>query len=664
MASESPDSPVKIILVTGSVVSGLGKGIVSSSLGVLLRANGYRVTAIKIDPYLNVDAGTFSPFEHGEVYVLDDGGEVDLDLGNYERFLNVRLNRDNNITTGKIYQQVITSERRGDYLGKTVQTVPHITDAIINWVERVAQVPVDGTTLPPDVCIVELGGTVGDVEGMPFITAFSERLWDYRPNVRLMVVHVTMLLHMPATGELKTKPAQNGIKKLREAGLFPDLIMCRSEKIIPDEILNKIQGFALLDKSKIIDVHDVSNLYKVPLMLQEQNVLDLIKKHFHLKDVHLETTLQVSPNMVQWAHLSEYCEKYTKPVKIALVGKYIRPDGTIFTDAYSSVIKALNHASMFAARKLVLEGINAEFLEPSSNEEHTERYKKAWATLRECGGILVPGGFGDRGIEGKIAACKYARENNIPLLGICLGMQCAAIEFARNVCGIANANSTEFKSGLLPEEQIVIDMPEHSGHSHGMGATMRLGKRTTAFLTRDSILRKLYENKATVEERHRHRYEVNPDVVPKLSEAGLLFVGMGVDETTIGIDNHPTRTESSATLMRIAESEQTDNMEHLLQKINELCLRGSTTNVNHVTPVRMEMLELKGHPYFVGVQYHPEYLSHPLQHSPPFYGLILAASGQLEGYLSGLRIPSPVELLSDDEHLQTFMVPTVKLNKN
>ncbi|KAI1704169.1 glutamine amidotransferase class-I domain-containing protein [Ditylenchus destructor] len=618
----SSGSSTKIILVTGSVVSGLGKGTTSSSLGVLLRAKGYRVTAIKIDPYINVDAGTFSPYEHGEVFVLDDGGEVDLDLGNYERFLNVRLNRDNNITTGKIYQEVITSERRGDYLGKTVQTVPHITDAIINWVERVAQIPVDGTNLPPDLCIVELGGSVGDFESMPFITAFSQSLWQRRPDPRLMVVHVTLLLRMPATGELKTKPAQDGLRKLREAGLFPDLLMCRSEMKITEEILHKIQGFALLEKSNIIDVHDVSNLYKVPLMLQEQNVFQLIKDHFRLKDVDSERMLHAKPNMVQWARLSEHSEKYTKPVKIALVGKYIRPDGTIFTDAYASVIKALHHASMFAERKLELKGINSEFLEWKT-EENKERHQKAWDALGDCAGILIPGGFGDRGIEGKIAACKYARENNVPLLGICLGMQCAAIEFARNVCGIVDANSTEFKENLPEDKQVVIDMPEHNGHTHGMGATMRLGKHTTAFLTRDSILRKLYENKATVEERHRHRYEVNPDIVPKLSEAGLLFVGMGLDVTNNGMDK-----------IRIVKNGHNDTREHLLKKIRELCLRDTATNANGVTPIRMEMVELQG---------------------PPFFGLIMAASGQLESYLSGSKIPGPMKLLCGNEEQQSSM---------
>ncbi|VDM44680.1 unnamed protein product [Toxocara canis] len=302
--------PVKMVLVTGGVISGVGKGIISSSLGVLLKAHGYRVSAIKIDPYINIDAGTFSPFEHGEVFVLDDGGEVDLDLGNYERFLNVRLTRDNNITTGKIYQHVIERERRGDYLGKTVQTIPHVTGAIVDWVERVAAIPVDGTDQRPDVCIIELGGTIGDIEGMPFVAAFEK---FQRPAYRdlLMTVHVSLVLDPKTTGEPKTKPMQNSVRNLRASGLIPDLLMCRSEKPLSKALREKIAAFGMVEPEQVIGVHDVANIYKVPLLLHQQNVLEMITERLKLPHVDALGTVSMTPNMFQWTHLSNLYAFYS-----------------------------------------------------------------------------------------------------------------------------------------------------------------------------------------------------------------------------------------------------------------------------------------------------------------------------------------------------------------
>ncbi|KAK6753049.1 hypothetical protein RB195_012574 [Necator americanus] len=629
--NESEEAPMKYILVTGGVISGVGKGIISSSIGVLLKNNGYKVSAIKIDPYLNIDAGTFSPYEHGEVFVLDDGGEVDLDLGNYERFLNVRLTRDNNITTGKMFQHVTERERRGDYCGKTVQMIPHFTDAIIQWVERVARIPVDGTLERPDVCIIELGGTIGDIEGMSYLAAF-ERF--QRPALRnhLMNVHVSLVMHPNATGEPKTKPMQNSVRHLRAAGLVPDLLICRSSEPLQDHLREKIAAFGLVDLEQVIGVHDVSNIYKVPLLLQEQHVLDAIIQRLHLKPVNDAIRLNLKFNMCHWTHLSELCDSFTDEVTIALVGKYVK-----INDAYASVNKALSHAAIHSKRALKIKFVDSELLEDGKGPELKEKCDAAWEAVKNANGIIVPGGFDKRGVEGMIKACQYARENNVPFLGVCLGMQCAAIEVARNLLGITNANSTEFNKDLQEEEQVIIDMPEHNVEHRGMGGTMRLGRRTSVFLTEHCKLRKLY-GRDEIEERHRHRYEVNPRLVPDLSRKGLLFVGMGVDETTCTVFSKQCRTQSSAALMKMAGDHAAD--EDLLSKISDLCHRGGDGVTRPA--LRMEMCELKDHPYFVGAQFHPEYLSHPLQPSPPFLGLLLAATGQLKGYLSGTKTPTPM----------------------
>ncbi|VDN60291.1 unnamed protein product [Dracunculus medinensis] len=638
-------SPVKMILVTGGVISGVGKGIISSSLGVLLKAHGFHVSIIKIDPYINLDAGTFSPFEHGEVFVLDDGGEVDVDLGNYERFLNVRLTSDNSITTGKIYKHVIERERRGDYLGKTVQTIPHVTGAISEWVQRVAAIPVDGTNHRPDVCIIELGGTIGDIEGMPYIAAF-ERF--QRPAFRdhLMTVHVSLILDPKSTGEPKTKPMQNSIRNLRASGLIPDLLVCRSEKPLSDSLRVKIANFAIVEPEQVIGVHDVSNIYKVPLLLHQQNALEIIMSRLKLSGHCNGTDLLSMPNMFQWTHLSNLCDKYEEEVLIAMVGKYVQ-----IVDAYASVNKALRHSAIHARRKIIIDYIDSENLIQSSSS--ITDYTEAWTRLKRADGIVVPGGFGQRGMEGKIAACKYARENKIPFLGICLGMQCAAIEFARNVCGIKGANSTEIDKELQGEQKIVIEMPEHNDPEKGMGGTMRLGLRQSIFLTSRSILRKLYRSKI-VSERHRHRYEINPDIVGKLCGAGLLFVAMGIDEKPAHSSVYECRGVAFEQENGNDESNSNENeyknikaSGYLIKEINTFYQQKSFDSSH--TKLRMEMFELEGHPYYVGVQFHPEYLSHPLKPSPPFFGLVCAASGQLNNLIEGIKIPSPMNILISAE---------------
>uniref|UniRef100_A0A8R1HXL7 CTP synthase n=3 Tax=Caenorhabditis japonica TaxID=281687 RepID=A0A8R1HXL7_CAEJA len=627
---------VKYILVTGGVISGVGKGIISSSLGVLLKNNGYKVSAIKIDPYLNEDAGTFSPYEHGEVFVLDDGGEVDLDLGNYERFLDIRLTRDNNITTGKMFKHVMERERRGDYCGKTVQMIPHLTDAIVDWIERVAQIPVDGSDEQPDVCIIELGGTIGDIEGMTYLSAF-ERF--QRPTLKnhLMNVHVSLILHPNATGEPKTKPMQNSVRHLRAAGLVPDLLICRSTEALEQNLRQKIAGFGMMDLEQVVGVHDVSNIYKVPLLLQQQGVLEAIIHRLGLAPISEDIRRDLRFNMNHWTNLSELCDTFQQVVNIALVGKYVK-----IADAYASVNKALSHAAVHAKRKLKITYVDSELLENQPGKE--EESAAAWNNVKKADGVIVPGGFDKRGVEGMIAAAEYCRKNNVPYLGVCLGMQVAAVEFARNVLGIQGANSSEFNQGLSEEQQIVIDMPEHNVEEKGLGGTMRLGRRSTVFLTDDCILRKLY-GAHTVEERHRHRYEVNPRVVPQMARKGFLFVGMGVDEQNTDIWDVKRRTESSAELMHMADQTEFD----LLNKIDELCQRGGDGVTRPA--VRMEMFEMKEHPYFVGAQFHPEYLSHPLSPSPPFFGLLLAATGQLSSYFSGSRSPA-LGIVNEEDHLK------------
>ena len=542
---------MKYVVVSGGVLSGLGKGVTASSIGVLLKSAGLRVTSIKIDPYLNSDAGTMSPFEHGEVFVLDDGGEVDLDLGNYERFLDINLSKDNNLTTGKIYSKVIEAERRGDYLGKTVQVIPHITDAIQDWIEDVARRPADGSEDVPDACIIELGGTVGDIESSPYVEALRQFQFRVgRENVTF--VHVSLVPVLGPVGEQKTKPTQHTVKELRGLGISPDILVCRSSAPLNEETRNKLAAFCHVKPEAVMSTHDVPNIYHVPLMLQEQGLCDI-----------LNVDCSATSLLRDWKEMAHHLDTLTEEVHIAMVGKY-----TDLSDAYLSVIKSLQHAAMAVDRKLVIDWIEASHLE---EDWEKKQHDDAWKYLRDADGVLVPGGFGARGIEGKILAAHYARTNNVPYLGICLGLQIATIEFCRNVLGMTGANSTEFEDN--PEHAAVVFMPEIS-KTH-LGGTMRLGSRPTLWQHEGSTIRALYGPGESVDERHRHRYEVNPDLIERIEEAGLVFVGKD-------------------------ESGQ-----------------------------RCEIFELNDHPYYVGVQFHPEFKSRPGRPSPPFLGLLKAASGQM-----------------------------------
>ncbi len=539
---------MKYVVVSGGVLSGLGKGVTASSIGVLLKSAGLRVTSIKIDPYLNSDAGTMSPFEHGEVFVLDDGGEVDLDLGNYERFLDINLSKDNNLTTGKVYAKVIEAERRGDYLGKTVQVIPHITDAVQDWIEEVAARPADGSGETPDACIIELGGTVGDIESAPYVEALRQFQFRVgRENVTF--VHVSLVPVMGPVGEQKTKPTQHTVKELRGLGISPDILVCRSSAPLTEDTREKLAAFCHVKPKAVMSTHDVPNIYHVPLMLQEQGLCDI-----------LGVDCTATGLLKQWKTMAHHLDTLTKEVHIAMVGKY-----TDLSDAYLSVIKSLQHAAMAVDRKLVIDWIEASHLE---DDWPVKEHKQAWDVLRAADGILVPGGFGDRGIEGKILAAHHARTNKVPYLGICLGLQVATIEFCRNVLGMTGANSTEFEDN--PQHAAVVFMPEIS-KTH-LGGTMRLGSRPTLWQSDGSKIRALYGAGDAVDERHRHRYEVNPDLIERIEEAGLVFVGKD-------------------------ESGQ-----------------------------RCEIFELNGHPYYVGVQFHPEFKSRPGRPSPPFLGLLQAAS--------------------------------------
>ncbi|XP_075962839.1 CTP synthase 1-like isoform X3 [Anarhichas minor] len=578
---------MKYILVTGGVISGIGKGIIASSVGTILKSCGLHVTAIKIDPYINIDAGTFSPYEHGEVFVLDDGGEVDLDLGNYERFLDICLTKDNNLTTGKIYQSVINKERRGDYLGKTVQVVPHITDAIQEWVMKQARISVDDDGVEPQVCVIELGGTVGDIESMPFIEAFRQFQFKVKRE-NFCNIHVSLVPQPNTTGEQKTKPTQNSVRELRGLGLSPDLIMCRCSSPLETSVKEKISMFCHVEPTQVICVHDVSSVYRVPLLLEDQGVMSYLCQRLSLP-------IEVRPRkmLTKWKEMADRSARLLEHVSIALVGKY-----TKLSDSYTSVIKALEHSALAVNHKLEVKYIDSADLEAATLQDEPVKYHEAWQRLCSAHGVLVPGGFGVRGTEGKMHAINWARKQNKPFLGVCLGMQLAVCEFARNVLGwedqfhlssFSDANSTEFN----PESThpVVIDMPEHNPGE--MGGTMRLGKRRTIFKSGTSVLRKLYGGVEYVDERHRHRFEVNPELKHHFEKKGLRFVGQDVEGE------------------------------------------------------RMEVIELEDHCYFVGVQYHPEFTSRPIKPSPPYFGLLLAAAGKLQGYLNkGCRL-SPRDTYSD-----------------
>ena len=557
--ASNPVDCMKYVVVTGGVLSGLGKGVTASSIGVLLKSAGLRVTAVKIDPYLNSDAGTMSPFEHGEVFVLDDGGEVDLDLGNYERFLDVCLTSENNITTGKVYDNVIQKERRGDYLGKTVQVIPHITNEIQEWIERVAHIPSDGNGKVPDACVIELGGTVGDIESAPFIEAL--RQFQFRVGQdNVCFVHVSLIPVMGPVGEQKTKPTQHTVKDLRGLGINPHMLVCRSQSPLIDETRQKVSAFCHVPPEAVISAHDASNIYQVPIMLDSQGVAGMLSERLGFK------LPSKRPMLERWKVMADHVDSLedAKEVHIATVGKY-----TGLSDSYLSVIKALQHSSFKVNRKLVIDWIESAELDEETAGTDPEAHAAAWELLKAADGILVPGGFGIRGIEGKIKAAEYARENGVPFLGVCLGLQIATIEFCRNVLGLERANSTEFDEDT-PNPAVVF-MPEIS-KTH-MGGTMRLGTKPTPFLLDDCKMRRLYGGVDYVNERHRHRYEVNPELIGQIESAGLKYVGK--DET------------------------------------GERC----------------EIMELEGHPYFVGTQYHPEFKSRPDKPSPPYLGLLKASVG-------------------------------------
>jgi len=526
----------KFVFVTGGVVSSIGKGIVAASLGRLLKSKGYSVSILKLDPYLNVDPGTMSPFQHGEVFVTEDGAETDLDLGHYERFTDTAMSRLNSVTTGSIYQAVINKERRGDYDGRTVQVIPHITREIRERIKRVAD------NSGADVVISEIGGTVGDIESLPFLEAIREFKGDVKRN-DVVYIHVTLLPYIGTSGEIKTKPTQHSVKELRSIGIQPDILVCRSDRPINDDLKNKIGGFCGVNSDAVIASLDADSIYSVPLALKNEGlckeVLDCLDLNDHESDLK------------DWEQLVHKLRNPGPSVKVALVGKYVQ-----LNDAYLSVVEALRHACISQDASLDLHWINAESIESEGAEK----------LLQGMDAIVVPGGFGNRGVNGKIAAIRWAREQRVPFLGLCLGMQCAVIEWARNIAGLEDASSAELNPNskhpvihLLPEQQDVVDL----------GGTMRLGVYPCR-LQVNTTGQSLY-NQEVVYERHRHRYEFNNSYRTLMMESGYVISGTSPDGRLV------------------------------------------------------ELIELKNHPFFIACQYHPEFLSRPGKPHPLFGGLIQAA---------------------------------------
>ncbi len=520
-------------MVTGGVMSGLGKGITSASIGRLLVDMGYKVVPIKIDPYINIDAGTMNPFQHGEVYVLKDGTEVDLDLGHYERFIGVELTGDHNITTGKIYRNVIEKERRGEYLGQTVQIIPHVTDEIKSWIRRVAK------ESGAEICLVEIGGTVGDIEGMPFLEAIRQMKNEEKPE-DFLLVHVT-LVPLDSSGEQKTKPTQHSVKELRSIGLQPDVIVGRCARKLEEGTKRKISLFCDVPVEAVISAEDASDIYEVPLMFREEKLDEYI-----ISKLRLERR----ESRDDWENMVKKLRSLEKEVKIAVVGKYVDVQ-----DSYLSIREALKHAGIEAGCRVNVLWIDSEELEGKDVEMDVD-------------GILVPGGFGKRGAEGKIKAIEFARENDIPFLGICFGFQLAVIEFARHVIGWSDANSSE----LAETTHAVIDLLPEQKQVDKLGGTMRLGDIEVT-IKPGTIAYKLY-GKEKVYERHRHRYEVNPKYIPEFEKRGLIFSGYSDGGK------------------------------------------------------RMEILEYPKNRFFFGTQFHPEFKSRPYSPSPPFVGLVKAALGE------------------------------------
>jgi CTP synthase len=526
---------VKFIFITGGVVSSLGKGITASSLGLLLKQRGFRVTIQKFDPYINVDPGTMSPFQHGEVYVTDDGAETDLDLGHYERFLDESMTKANNTTTGQVYHEVITKERRGDYLGATVQVIPHITDEIKERLVRLSELG------EYDIIITEIGGTVGDIESLPFIEAMRQLMMEFgRANT--MSIHVTLVPYISSAGEVKTKPTQHSVKNLLELGIQPDILICRSEKKLPKDIREKISLFCNVSPSSVISAYDCSSIYEVPLVLYKEKFDSIVLKRLHITERKIK--------LDEWTNFVEGVKNPAKKVEIGVCGKYI-----LHLDAYKSIMESFVHAGAENNVKVVVRPINAEDCETIEFEN----------LLKGVSGLLVPGGFGERGIEGKIKAIRYARENNIPFFGICLGLQCAVIEFARNVCGIRNANSSEFKK----TKYSVIDLMPDQKNIKDMGATMRLGAYPCVIQDNTKAM-EAYGN-ANISERHRHRYEVNNKFRRNLTDKGMILSGLSPNRELV------------------------------------------------------EMIELPNHNWFVACQFHPELKSRAIKAHPLFREFVKAA---------------------------------------
>ncbi len=527
----------KYIFVTGGVTSSLGKGIIASSLAKLLQARGLSVTIQKFDPYINVDPGTLNPYEHGECYVTDDGAETDLDLGHYERFLNVPTSQANNVTTGRIYYNVITNERRGNYLGKTVQVIPHITDEIKRNILQL------GETGEYDIVITELGGCVGDIESLPFVEAVRQLKWDLGAD-NLLTIHLTLVPYLSSAGELKTKPTQHSVKMLQESGVQPDIIVCRTEHPLPADIRRKIALFCNVEQSSVIEAMDAETIYDVPVLMQKER---LDQRVLYMLDIYNDQ----DADMEAWKGFLDRYKNPVEHVKIGLVGKYVE-----LKDAYKSIIEAFIHAGAANKCKVTIEWIHSESLQVDNSAEK----------FKGLDGVLVAPGFGERGIEGKIAAVRYVRENNIPFFGICLGMQMACIEFARNVIGLTEAHSTE----MYPETQFpVIDLMEEQKTVTDKGGTMRLG--AYACKTKDKTLARKIYGKANISERHRHRWEFNNKYLKDYEAAGMVISGVNPDSGLV------------------------------------------------------EIVELPNHPYFIGVQFHPELKSTVMNPHPLFVNFVKAA---------------------------------------
>ncbi|MTI93949.1 MAG: CTP synthase [Firmicutes bacterium] len=526
----------KYIFVTGGVVSSLGKGITAASLGRLLKARGLRVIIQKFDPYINVDPGTMSPYQHGEVFVTDDGAETDLDLGHYERFIDVNLSKTSNITTGKVYWSVIQKERRGDYLGNTVQVIPHITNEIKHQIQRA------GTEKNADVVITEIGGTVGDIESLPFLEAIRQLRSDIGRD-SVMYIHVTLIPWLDKSGELKTKPTQHSVKELRSIGIQPNVIVCRTHLPLTDDIKAKIALFCDIDKEGVIENTDVNHIYDVPLMLEKQGMADIVCRQLQIP--------AVQPDLSEWTRLVERARNRKTVTRIALVGKYVA-----LHDAYLSVAEALCHGGIANGTEIDIKWVHSEDLETQPPEE----------LLGDVQGVIVPGGFGDRGIEGKINACRFARTKGIPLFGICLGMQCMVMEYARSVAGLVDAHSSEFSQTRHP----VIALMEEQAQIEEKGGTMRLGLYPCKTKS-DSLLRQIY-GAEIIYERHRHRYEFNNQYAELLTSHGLILSGLSPDESLV------------------------------------------------------EVVETANHPWYLGSQFHPEFKSRPNRPHPLFVSFVAACA--------------------------------------